>query len=210
MCTQDVACRGRLSPCSRAERLARARLDKKDSVRQTTPAALRWLYRSALVLAACFVLHALLVNVALLGGVLGWSITKYSGVVRLSTGSSFCFVPGVVHLRNLHLEVIDSNVHLEIEVRTGRANITLVNLLSKKFSTTAVRGEGFVVRIRPKFSQLPEARRAALPPLADPPESGGPPPDPRELWHIDLQGVDAAFDELWVSELRYRGPRPAN
>ena len=172
------------------------------------PAArgLRWLYRTALVLAACLVLHALLVNVALLGGVLGWSITKYSGVVRLGTGSSFCLLPGVVHLRNLHLEVIDSNVHLELEVRSGRANITLLNLLSKQFSTTAVRGEGFVVRLRPKFSQLSEARSVALPPLSDPPQSGGEPPDPAELWHIDLQGVDADFDELWVSELRYQGP----
>jgi hypothetical protein len=166
---------------------------------------LRWLYRTALVLAACLLLHALMVNVALLGGGLGWGITKYSGVVRLDTGSSFCLWPGVVYLRNLHLEVIDSNVHLEIEVQSGRANITLVNLLSKRFSTTAVRGEGFVLRIRPKFSQLAEARSAALPPLSDPPESEGAPPDPAELWHIDLQGVDAHFAELWVSEFRYRG-----
>jgi len=161
-------------------------------------------YQIGLALALLFFLHALVVNVLLLSGALAWLLMHASGVLRVETGHSFSVWPGVVQLRQLHLEVQDSNVHLELEVPKGRANILLRELLRRRFSVDGVTGQHFVLRLRPKFEQLSERRLAALPPLSGPitKSESGPPP---YLWPVRISGLAAQFDELWLSELRYRG-----
>lgn len=168
--------------------------------------AARWGYRALLGMLLLFVVHGLAINVLLLSGSLNRLLSqKTGGVVQLDTRASFSLVPGLVHLRNLRLEVIDANVHLEVVVPSGRTSVRLSKLLSKQFATRSIVGEGLIVRVRPKFEALPAQRRAALPPLEDSSESGGAPAEPKGLWGIDLGGIDAHFDELWISEVRYRG-----
>jgi hypothetical protein len=161
-------------------------------------------YQLGLALAFLFLLHAVVVNALLLSGALGWLLGRATGVLRVDTGHSFSVFPGVVHLRQLHLEVKDSNVPRELEVPRGRANILLRELLARRFSAEGVSGEHFVLRLRPKFQDFPERRQAALPPLSEPAtksEQG----EPAYLWPVRIGGTSAQYDELWVSELRYRG-----
>jgi hypothetical protein len=161
-------------------------------------------YQLGLALALLFLAHALLVNVLLWSGAMGWFLTRATGVLTVETGHSFSLWPGVVELRQLHLEVKDSNVHLELEVPKGRANILLRELLRRRFSVNGVTGEHFVLRLRPKFEQLSERRLAALPPLSEP-ASKSEPGAPSYLWPVRIRGLAAQYDELWLSELRYRG-----
>lgn len=162
-------------------------------------------YRLALAAVLLLVVHALAINVFLLSGSLNrLLLDKAGGVVKLDTGSSFSLWPGLVHLRGLRLEVIDSNVHLEIVVPSGRTSVRLPALASKQFATSSIVGEHLIVRVRPKFESLSARRNAALPPLEDVEESGAP-AESEALWGIELAGIDAHFEELWISELRYRG-----
>jgi hypothetical protein len=161
-------------------------------------------YQCGLALALLFFLQAALVNVLLLSGAVGWFLTSATGVLRIDTGRSFSVWPGLVHLRQLHLEVLDSNVHLWLDVPHGRADVLLHELLRRRFVARDVTGEHFVLRVRPKFEQLSERRRAALPPMSAPgghAETG----KPSYLWPIRIANSDAHYDELWISELRYRG-----
>jgi hypothetical protein len=167
--------------------------------------AARWGYRAALFALLLLIVHGLAVNVLLLGGSLNRMLERGAGgVIKIDTGKSFSLWPGLVQLRQLHLDIIDSNVHLEIIVPSGSTKIRLHELLSRRFSTSSIEGEHFIVRLRPRFEQLSERRRAALPPLEDGQDKGGQ-PKPSELWGVALAGIDAQFDELWISELRHRG-----
>jgi hypothetical protein len=155
-------------------------------------------------LAALFVLHALVVTSLLWTGGLGWLLERSTGVLKVQAGRSFSLWPGVVQLRQLHLEVTDSNVHLSLDVPSGRANVALSELLRRRFVTRSVTGEHLVLRLKPLFRALTEERRAALPPLSEPKPSTQQ-SEPTYLWPIRIAGLAATFDELWVSELRYLG-----
>lgn len=166
----------------------------------------RWGYRTLLGLIALLGLHLVAINVFLLSGSLNrLLLQKTSGTVKLDTSSSFSVWPGLVHIRGLHLEVIDSNVHLEIVVPSGRTKVGLTQLLTKKFATSSIVGEHLIVRVRPNFESLPPRRSAALPPLEDA-SGGGESSESKGAWDLELAGIDASFDELWISEVRYRGP----
>ena len=161
-------------------------------------------YQCGLALALLFLLQTALVNGLLLSGALGSLLSSATGVLRIDTGRSFSLWPGIVQLRQLHLEVLDGNVHLWLDVPRGRANILLRELLRRRFAARDVTGEHFVVRVRPKFEQLSERRRAALPPVSEPQQKseGG---EPAHLWPVRIEDSDAYYDELWISELRYLG-----
>jgi len=161
-------------------------------------------YQCGLALAFLFLLQAVLINVLLLSGALSWFLSSATGVLRIDTGRSFSLWPGIVQLRRLHLEVVDSNVHLWLDVPRGHAHVVLHELLRRRFVAQNVSGEHFVLRLRPKFEQLSERRQAALPPVSSPAEK-------QEtgkqgyLWPIRITNSDADYDELWISELRYLG-----
>lgn len=160
--------------------------------------------RVGIGLVAVLALHALVVTLSLWTGGLGVLLARSTGVVKVDAGRSFSLWPGVVHLRQLHLEVSDSHVHLSLDVPRGRATISLAELLRRRFVARSVTGEHFVLRMRPRFRALPEERRAALPPLTDPKRPAAQAETPY-LWPIRIAGVAATFDELWISELRYLG-----
>jgi hypothetical protein len=161
-------------------------------------------YQLGLALAFLFLLHAVVINTLLWSGALDWFLARATGVVKVETGRSFSVWPGVVHLRQLQLEVKDSHLHLELEVPSGRANILLRQLFLRRFSVDGVSGEHFVLRLRPKFQDFPERRLAALPPLSEPPTKSEPSGQPH-YWPVRIENLAAQYDELWVSELRYRG-----
>jgi hypothetical protein len=161
-------------------------------------------YQCGLALALLFLLQAALVNALLLSGGLARLLTSATGTLRIDTGRSFSLWPGIVQLRQVHLEVLDSNVHLWLDIPRGRAHILLHELFSKRFAARNVTGEHFILRLRPKFEQLTERRRAALPPISEPQAKAGG-GKPSYQWPVRIENTDALYDELWVSELRYRG-----
>lgn len=150
--------------------------------------------------------YLVLVNVLLWSGGLGWLLHEMAPPLRLETGRSYSLWFFRVELRDLHLSAMDSSLHLELEVPRGSVQVRPTELASSTFATSHVRGEAFVFRLRPNYASLPEARRSALPNLAD---ASKPlidePTRPEDLWGYDFRGLDVEFSELWISEYRYVG-----
>lgn len=164
---------------------------------------LRWLLLPALAL---YVLYVALVNTLLFSGGLAWLLHELAPVLRLECGRSFSLWPFRVELRDLHLSVMDGSLHLEIEVPRGQVQIRGDRLLSSTFQTSHLEGRGLVVRLRPKYDDLDEERRAALPDL---PDKYDPliekETSPDDLWSHALHGLDIELDEIWISEFRHVG-----
>lgn len=149
--------------------------------------------------------YLLCVNALLLSGGLAWFLGRVThGTLALDTGQSTSLWPGVVRLRQLHLEVANRDVHVSIEIPDGRADILLRALFRRHFDTASVSGRDVSVRVRPHYEGLGVARRAALPPLPDrtEPEQQAVPED---LWQVTIAGIRLQATELWLSELRYLG-----
>lgn len=165
---------------------------------------LRWLLLTA---AALYVAYLLLVNALLFSGGLAWLLHELAPVVRLEAGRSFSLWPFRVEIRDLRLSVMDGSIHLDLEVPRGSVQIRPDQLLRSTFQTSHLEGSGLVLRLRPKYEQLDERRRRALPDLPDT-------YDPiieketraEDLWGHALHGLDVEFEELWISEFRHLGP----
>ncbi len=171
------------------------------------PRVARWTLRWILLpVLALYVLYVVLVNVLLFSGGLAWLLHELAPVVRLETGRSFSLWFFRVELRELRLSVMDGSLHLEIEVPRGQVQIRGDRLLSSTFQTSHLEGRELVVRLRPKYDDLDEERRAALPDLPDKydplveEESS-----PDDLWSHALHGLDIELDEIWISEFRHLG-----
>src|SRR4051812_19145093 len=99
--------------------------------------------------------YVLCVNALLRSGGLAWFLSRVTGdTLLLDTGRSTSIWPGVVRLRQLHLEIVDRDMHLAIDIPDGRVDILLRSLLRRRFETASVTGNGASVRVRPKFDGL--------------------------------------------------------
>lgn len=127
--------------------------------------------------------------------------------------SAYSLWPGRVAFRQLVLTSQDYDLQLAIQVETGSIDVSLHELLLRRFRGIGLRGSGLSFRLRQKVRQA-EANAphvAAYPPIAgysDPPLYTGSKPEPDEasnMWEIALDDVRAQLAELWIFEYRYRG-----
>jgi hypothetical protein len=135
--------------------------------------------------------------------------------VELSYASAYSVWPGLVHVRNLSVEVQDYRIQFGVSADSGVVKVSLHELLFRRFHATQVELQGLAFRLREKVqpSDADSARVAAFPPIAgfaDPPVVVGPRPSPTpdaeyDLWQVAIDDVHAELRELWLMEYRYLG-----
>lgn len=134
--------------------------------------------------------------------------------LHLDYAGAYTLWPGHVHLRELSFRFEDYNVQFEVALGPAELDISLSQLLFKKFRVTRLDARDTRFRFRHKLIVVgDEAERvAAYPPIrgfADPPYYRGvrPPhrPADRKLWEVRIENVTARVSELWVMEYRFVG-----
>lgn len=172
--------------------------------------------RVALTIAVISVSYLGLANLMLRGGTIR-ELVSAGPDVELSYDSAYSVWPGRVRFERLKLVAADHNVQLAINVDAGSVDVSLHELLFKRFRAVALTLDGLSFRMRHKVPAVEEESRArieAYPPIdgyPDPPLYTGPKPasKPGEedaLWRITLEGIRAGVSELWIQEFRYVGP----
>ena len=167
-----------------------------------------------MILAAGAVLYLVAAN-ALLRTRLLRDLVSEGPDVELEYTSAYSVWPGRVHVRELALEVQDYDLQLAVAADSALVEVSLHDLLFRRFHADRVSLLGLSFRLRHKVDPVDAERPwvAAYPSIrgfADPPLHVGerPPPTPDEeyrLWQIALDDVQAELRELWMLEYRYVG-----
>ena len=110
---------------------------------------------------------------------------------------------------NVELEVRDSAVHLLISVPHGEATVRLWKLFTRRFEASRVRGKNVRVWFRPERSLFSHARDLE-PPISPPHKPPSRPTPPGELWGVKLDDVLVHTRDVWIEQLRVRGPLSAS
>ncbi|HEX5098806.1 MAG TPA: hypothetical protein VFV94_04870, partial [Polyangiaceae bacterium] len=94
--------------------------------------------------------------------------------LRVDYGSAYSLIPGRIEVRGLRVRMHDHNVEFEIAVERGTLDVSLHELLRKRFHALRVDADAVGYRMRHRLSHvgLEGPRVAAYPPIAgfaDPP-----------------------------------------
>jgi hypothetical protein len=172
------------------------------------------LWRVAAILFGLQLIYLIAANAVLRTQLIQDAVGDADGFALDFTGAYSLWL-GHVHVRDLSLRVEDYNVQFEVALAHAEVDISLSQLLFKKFHITKLDAEGTRFRMRHKLIAVGDAaeRVAAYPPIrgfADPPYYVGvrPPPIPDseyDLWQVRVENVHARVSELWVMEQRFRG-----
>jgi hypothetical protein len=170
--------------------------------------------RLFLTLAALEIAYLALANVTLLTPLLRKLAKSDDILVRYDWAYSLW--PGHIVVRNLNVRVEDHNIQFLVGVERGSLDVSLHELLGKRFHALRVDADNVSYRMRHKVSRVGTEgpRLAAYPPIegfSDPPLFEGPPspeiPDgDYHLWDVRIEDVTAKVKEIWILEYRYRGP----
>ncbi|HVJ21222.1 MAG TPA: hypothetical protein VM686_37680, partial [Polyangiaceae bacterium] len=133
----------------------------------------------------------------------------------LEFGRAYSLWPGHVRVRDLRLRFEDYSVQFQLQLARADVDISLTELMFKKFHVTALDAEGTSFRMRHKLIVVGEdaERVAAYPPIpgfADPPYFVGLPSPPiadedYDLWQVRIEDVNVRVRELWIMEHRFQG-----
>lgn len=158
--------------------------------------------------------YLLAANLVLAGPGLRGGVGGPAEIFAVEYRSAYSLLPGVVHVRGLHLRAQDATAQWTLDAQRLRVRLGLWPLSRRVVALSGIRTSGVVVRIRRKLDPLevtPETTRM-LPPIrgySDPPLriAGAPtaPAPPDELWTVELADVDARLRELWLQEVRVEG-----
>ncbi len=189
-------------------RSAAARVHARDLV--------KLLGRVAVVLLGLQLVYLVVVNALLRTQAIQNAVGSSAGFA-LDFERAYSLWPGHVRVRNLSLRVEDYNVQFEVALAQVDVDISLSELLFKKFHATKLVSEGTRFRLRHKLIVVGDdaERVAAYPPIqgfADPPYYVGVRPPPiaattseHDLWSVRIEDVQARVSELWVLEYRFQG-----
>jgi len=173
------------------------------------------LLRVAAVLLALQLVYLVAGNAAIKSQLIKKAVSGSEGF-ELDYASAYTLWPGHVHVEQLALRVEDYNIQFEVALGSAEVDISLSQLLFKKFRVTRLDASGTRFRMRHKLIVVGDdaERVAAYPPIrgfADPPYFVGvrPAPTPedvaRHLWQVRIENVTARVTELWVMEHRFVG-----
>jgi hypothetical protein len=173
------------------------------------------LLRVAAVLFCLQLAYLGLGNAALKSQLIKKAVTSAEGF-QLDYAGAYTLWPGHAHVEQLSLRFEDYNVQFEVALGSAEVDISLSQLLFKKFRVTRLDAQGTRFRMRHKLIVVGDdaERVAAYPPIrgfADPPYFVGlrPPPTPEEVsrhfWEVRIENVTAHVTELWVMEHRFVG-----
>ncbi|HEY6461183.1 MAG TPA: hypothetical protein VIY73_13555, partial [Polyangiaceae bacterium] len=169
----------------------------------------------AVALAGVYVLYVVGVNVLLGGGRLGRLLSREPEKLRVEYASASTFWFGRVHVEGLDIRMRDEKVEWEVHADRAEANVSLLALLTHRFHTRRLDGQGvtFRMRLRRDPSALTPDKAARLPTIdgfAPLPIAGDPPlPPPNPHAHpftIALDGMDLrGVREVWLDTFRLTG-----
>ncbi|MCA9695854.1 MAG: hypothetical protein KC636_40125, partial [Myxococcales bacterium] len=154
----------------------------------------------------------LLLNMAVWTGLIAWAA---SGEHRMSTvdvayESGWALWPTRVHVRDLRLRIDGYRYQLELTVPAGTVDVSLPELLSRRFHARRITGEGVraIVRTKAREGARSAAREEAFGSIAglDAPVLDAEPPNLPpldEAWEVEIDALDAHVVELWVNELHF-------
>ncbi|HUJ26995.1 MAG TPA: hypothetical protein VLW85_13305 [Myxococcales bacterium] len=181
----------------------------------------RWLRRLVQAAAALWLLWIVGANAWLNSGLTGVPLISVRDA-EVRAGRAFSWWPGKVSGRGLRVVVHDSNVEMELNVGEFDLTLSLLSAVHKQLRTTHARLSGVSLRLRKTRFLDALCARAGLPPIAgqaDPPIAGrdclaqketahpkGPPPNPEDLFHLQLDGLEARdVGEVWIEGVRLLG-----
>jgi hypothetical protein len=134
--------------------------------------------------------------------------------IQLDYTSAYSVWPGMVHVRNFSLEVQNSDVQLSVAADSGVLDISLHELLLRRFHATNVDVQGLSYRFRhrvgpeavhtPRVAAYPSIRGFSDPPLYVAEDKPSEPPS-SAVWRITLEDITAEVSEIWVQEYRFVG-----
>jgi hypothetical protein len=173
------------------------------------------LKRVVVVLLALELSYLLIGNLLVRSQLIKRAVASAEGF-HLSYGRAYTLWPGRVQISDFALRVEDYNVQFEIAFDRAQVDISLSDLLVKRFRATRLEAQGTRFRMRHKLLVVGDdaERVAAYPPIqgfADPPYYVGVRPpsvsdeEAGELWEVKVENVAADVNELWVMEYRFRG-----
>ncbi|HKY38869.1 MAG TPA: hypothetical protein VJN18_23170 [Polyangiaceae bacterium] len=173
------------------------------------------LKRVVAVLLALELLYLATGNLVVRSGLIKQAVASAEGF-HLDYGRAYTLWPGRVEVSDLAVRVEDYNVQFEVAFDRAQVDISLSDLLLKRFRVTRLEAEGTRFRMRHKLLVVGDdaERVAAYPPIrgfADPPYYVGIRPagvsdeEAAELWEVRIENVAADVSELWVMEYRFRG-----
>jgi hypothetical protein len=170
---------------------------------------------AALIAAACWALYLVIANGMLATGYLESRVTAPNERL-LELGSAWTLWPGRVHVKEFRFRYAEEKLELELRLARATLQIELGALVGRKLHVRQLDADGMRFRMR-RLLDDPEqqplraralARIDGLPdsPRARPEEPDERPLDQRKLWTLEIAGIDARVEELWIDELRYVGP----
>lgn len=173
------------------------------------------LLRVAAVLLALQLVYLIAANALVKSELIKQAVSGSEGF-QLEYAKAYTLWPGHAHVEQVSLRFEDYNVQFEVALARAEVDISLSQLLFKKFRVTRLDAQGTRFRMRRKLIVVGEdaERVAAYPPIkgfADPPYFVGvrPPPTPeeqsRDFWQVRIENVTAHVTELWVMEYRFVG-----
>jgi hypothetical protein len=182
-------------------------------LKRSLPHAWAVLWRVLAVLGALDVLYLTLANIALLTPLVRSFATNDD--MRLKYDWAFSPWPGHVVVRNMSLRFQDRNVQFLVGIERGSLDLSLHELVSKRFHLLRLDADDVSYRMRHKVSRvgLEGPRLAAYPPiegfpdppLFDRPESPEIPDSKYNLWDVRIENITAHVKEVWILEYRYLG-----
>jgi hypothetical protein len=180
---------------------------------RTLPHAWAVIWRLLVTLGVLEGAYLTLANVALLTPLLQKLVKSDDISVRYDWAYSLW--PGHVVVRNLNVRVQDHNIQFLVGIERGSLDVSLHELLRKRFHAVRVDADNVSYRMRHKLSRVGKEgpRLAAYPPIegfSDPPLFEEPPspeiPDKDyHLWDVRVEDVTAKVKEIWILEYRYLG-----
>jgi hypothetical protein len=170
---------------------------------------------AVLVTVASFaVVYLITANVILRTRMLRAFVSEGPGV-ELDYASAYSVWPGLVHFRGLSLGVQDYERQFSVLADSGVVEVSLHDLLFRRFHAKRVVIDGLSFRFRHKVQpkEAATAQVAAFPSIFgfdDPPVYVGEKPAPLsdaeyDLWQIAIDDVRAELRELWFMQYRYLG-----
>ncbi len=207
------------TPAARSSRILAARL-RGAALRLRRAIARRERLWLGLSLAAVgFVLAAFAaVHVALARGMVPRWVNSDPEGFLLGYESASSWVPGVVHVRGLTLRGSDPNVQWSARMEDATIQISLWDLLFRRFHVTRLRAQGLTFRLRERMgaNEADPAHAALLPAISgfsDPPRRDarvGPAPPaagaPARYWTVLIENLTAdPAPEIWIDIYRFRG-----
>jgi hypothetical protein len=168
-----------------------------------------------MVLVGLELIYLIAANIVLQTGLVRKAAESAQGL-KIAYGTAYSLLPGRMSVRELLLRFEDYNVQFQLTISRAEFDLSLHELVLRKFHVLGLRAKDVVFLFRHKVQSIEnnEPRLAAFPRIEgyeDPPLYRGKPPPAvsdeaaRELWEIHVEDIVAIATELWLLEHRFRG-----